>query len=329
MKTARNAGISRRPLGAENRPMTAIVPPEGVPLHFEIAGLGGRLAAQIVDILITVGLAVAVILLIALLQMRFGSSLLAIGALLLFVVRAPYYVATELLWNGQTIGKRICALRVISGNGRSLSAHQVVARNLMKEMEVFLPGTYVLVASNLGAIADSLILAWIVVLIAVPVLNRRHQRIGDIIAETIVIHQPRKMLEPDLAAAASVPTRQRFVFLPHQLEHYGAFELQVLERILQGGGRVWNAAEDRRKEINLSIIFDRVRAKIGYGDRVGSREKEAFLRAFYVAQRAHLEQRQLFGDVRADKFHKERKAGAETERATVSAENGRDHTTRP
>ena len=36
-------------------------------------------------------------------------------------------------------------------------------------------------------------------------------------------------------------------------------------------------------------------------------EREAFLRAFYVAQRAHLEQRRLFGDVRADKFHKESK----------------------
>jgi len=37
MKPARSAAIGRKPLGAETRPMTAIVPPEGVPLHFEIA----------------------------------------------------------------------------------------------------------------------------------------------------------------------------------------------------------------------------------------------------------------------------------------------------
>src|SRR5439155_8914270 len=131
--------------------------------------------------------------------------------------------------NGQTVGKRICALRVVSGNGRSLSAHQVVARNLMKEMEVFLPGTYALIATDSGAVEGWLVLAWIAGLIAVPLFTKRRQRVGDIIAETIVVHQPRKLLEPDLAAAATMPAGQRFVFLPNQLEHYGAYELQVLE----------------------------------------------------------------------------------------------------
>ena len=177
----------------------------------------------------------------------------------------------------------------------------------MKEMEVFLPGTYLLTAADLGVVEGSLLLAWIAALIAVPVFHRRRQRVGDIVAGTIVVLQPRRLLEPDLAAATPAQADQRFVFLPHQLEHYGAYELQVLEEVLQGAGRLRNAAAHAQNEANIATIFDRVRAKIGYSDRVNRFEQEAFLRAFYVAQRAHLEQRRLFGDIRADKFHKEGK----------------------
>ena len=115
MKRAPADAGRRGQIGSDQPRNAEIIPPEGVPLHFEIAGLGGRLAAQLIDIVITVGLAVAIILLIILIfQSGAGASLLAIAAFLFFLVRAPYYVAAELLWNGQTIGKRICALRVIS-----------------------------------------------------------------------------------------------------------------------------------------------------------------------------------------------------------------------
>jgi uncharacterized RDD family membrane protein YckC len=300
-----SAPARNRPLGSDRRRLAEILPPEGVPLHFEIAGLGARLAAQLIDIVITLGVAGAIILLVFLVQLGASSSLVVIAALLFFFVRVPYYVATELLWNGQTIGKRICALRVISGSGRSLSAHQVVARNLMKEMEVFLPGMYLFVAANLGIIESVLVCAWVAALIAVPVFNKRRQRVGDIVAETIVIHQPPSMLEPDLAAATPATFGHRFVFLPHQLEHYGAFELQVLEKLLHGGERARNAAEHARNQANLAIVTDRIRGKIGYSERIDPVEREAFLHAFYVAQRAHLEQRRLFGDARADKFHRQ------------------------
>ena len=60
-----------------------------------------------------------------------------------------------------------------------------------------------------------------------------------------------------------------------------------------------------RREATLTAIIDRIRAKIDYGEPVRPDEAEAFLRAFYNAQRAHLEQRQLFGDKRADKHHAE------------------------
>src|SRR5207245_11577534 len=69
MKAALKASSRRMPLGSDRRRLAEIVPPEGVPLHFEVAGLGGRLAAQLIDIVITLGLAVAIVLLILLVRL--------------------------------------------------------------------------------------------------------------------------------------------------------------------------------------------------------------------------------------------------------------------
>ena len=69
----------------------------------------------------------------------------------------------------------------VAADGSGLTAHAVVVRNLMKEVEVFAPGTWLLAGG--GDLVSSLaVLAWIGVLLAVPLFNRRRQRIGDIIA---------------------------------------------------------------------------------------------------------------------------------------------------
>ena len=97
MKRARPIAAWRDPRRADRRRTAEIIPPEGVPLHFEIAGLGARLAAQLIDILITVGMALAIVVLLLLVRLNAGAGLFAVAALLFFLVRVPYYVATELL----------------------------------------------------------------------------------------------------------------------------------------------------------------------------------------------------------------------------------------
>lgn len=95
--------------------------------------------------------------------------------------RAPYYVAAELLWNGQTLGRRAVGLRVVSADGRSLRA----VRNIMREFGVFVPGAALFVAPLLSRRQYVLLLAWRPVLLAVPLCNRRRQRLGDMIAGTL------------------------------------------------------------------------------------------------------------------------------------------------
>lgn len=297
----------RRKTRAKPGPLTKsrnmLLPPEGVPLHFEVAGVGARIGAQMIDILITVLAAVAVVLILSELQLAQNQTLDAVFLLLFFLGRIPYYVATELLWNGQTLGKRMLKLKVVSANGRSLTAQSLVVRNLMKEAEVFLPGTLIFTLDANRPIASAIGLAWIIGTLAVPLLNKRRQRLGDIIAGTYVIHLPEPILLPDLSQAhvASKKSKEDFAFLPHHLDHYGAYELQTLEDLLRIRPKDTSAATQTRRQQTLAAVVEQIRKKIDYAERVPEDTYEHFLRAFYNAQRRHLEQRQLFGDKRADK----------------------------
>lgn len=291
---------------AATRGRYTLIPPEGVPLHFQIAGIGARFGAQITDLLITGIFVVALIILLSFGLDAPSELVQSVAVLAFFLIRTPYYALFELLWNGATLGKRMMRIRVVSADGRALTAHAVVVRNLMKEAEVFVPGAMIFAASGMDVWLRLIVAVWILVCLLTPMLNQRRQRLGDIIAGTIVIQRPIALLTPDLAAKPAEQKQGAFVFLPHQLEHYGDFELQSLEALLQAAPPTSAPAPLRHRHTEtLNAVTARIRAKIDYGDAVKDSEAAAFLRAFYNAQRAHLEQRRLFGDKRADKFHKE------------------------
>ena len=122
-------------------------------------------------------------------------------------------------------------------------------------------------------------------------------------AGTHVIHLPVPILLKDMAGEAPLPTDtgQKFIFLAHQLDHYGAFELQTLESLLRGQSMPAESSAAAARNATLAAIVEKIRNKIGYADPVPQADRLRFLQAFYNAQRKHLEQRQLFGDRRANK----------------------------
>ncbi len=303
----KNAG--RR--GAIDRvPVDRILPPEGVPLTLRVAGIGVRLGAQITDVLLTVAGAVAAFILVTALGVVGPEGAFAIAMLLFFAIRVPYYVLAELIWNGQTLGKRMMKIKVVSHDGGPLTTHAIVLRNLMKEAEVFLPMTLILMLDGEAPVEALLGLAWILICLLVPLMNRYRMRLGDLMAGTHVIHLPVPILLKDLAVARlpGSANEERFTFLPHQLDHYGAFELQTLETLLRvetGANGPWDAGANGATK---AAIVERIRRKIGYSNPVAPADHGAFLWAFYNAQRQHLEQRQLFGDRREDKHFAEQEA---------------------
>ncbi|MEM0949395.1 MAG: RDD family protein [Pseudomonadota bacterium] len=279
-----------------------ITSPEGVPIPFRVAGLPVRFGAQLLDLVLTM-LFLGALVLCCVLIFGFAPWQMSLFVLGFFVCRIPYYIFTELIWNGATLGKRMLGVRVVSQTGGTLSVHSVVARNLMKEAEVFLPLGLIFVAAEGDGLQSALAGMWCLICLAIPMFSKTRQRLGDMIAGTIVIHQPDAVLLPDAARLGDATQSGRFAFSDDQLEHYGAYELQTLEGVLQ---RLSLRRQRRRRKMrdpDLEGVVNAIRNKIGYGDPVPSVDHEAFLADFYAAQRKHLETRQLFGDRRIDKYH--------------------------
>jgi uncharacterized RDD family membrane protein YckC len=296
---------ARRMKPKDKRLIENFLPPEGVPIKFRVASLGARFGAQMLDILLTVLFVSALLFALGLTNLFSGEALLALFTLLFFALRVPYYVITEILWNGQTLGKKLLGIRVISGDGRSLSPHAVTVRNLMKEMEIFVPGVYLFAAPALSWQEQLLVVIWIMILLAVPLLNRRRQRLGDIIANTYVVEIPKPVLLPDLASAPQTEALAEYSFMPHHLDHYGRFELQTLETLLQVDTSRMDSRAQYRHRATLQKVTASIVKRIEFTDTIPKGDERSFLETFYRTQRAYLENRKLFGDAREDKFHRE------------------------
>jgi uncharacterized RDD family membrane protein YckC len=308
-----------------------LLTPEGIPISFTLASVGDRAAALLLDMVI-IFVSIALLSLIA--NQAFGATwdqdswLRPFVIILAFLIVNFYFAFFEVRWQGATPGKRKLGLRVIDAKGGQLEASSVLARNLMRELEVWMPVRFLLGGTELWPDAPGwarlAATVWTVVFLLLPVFNRDKLRAGDMIGGTRVVMQPKTMLAPDLAdttvsghalfippaitaanvaagvAAAMQPAPRKqpmFAFTDAQLGVYGEYELQVLEGVLRD---TTGASRDQ----TLAVVADKIQAKIHYEPRVQFGHEERFLREFYAAQRAHLEKRMLFGKRKADKYKK-------------------------
>lgn len=269
-------------------------PPESVPITFRLSSLGARIGAQSLDLMITYGGVLVLIFLLAWLGVFSWNGLITFYALITFFMRVPYYVLSELVWNGRTLGKRITGVRVISLDGRSLTPHQIVARNVMKEVEVFLPMATLSGAAEMGWVMGLTLSAWMIGTLLVPVFSKLNQRLGDMVAGTVVVDNPKLQLLPDLSAQTAL---RGYEFRAEHLGIYGRYELQTLEAILRDPPK---SPEMRQR---VSEVAQMIRRRIGYDEEVSTAREWDFLLEFYRQQREFLESRNLFGDTRENKFH--------------------------
>ena len=144
-----------------------ILTPERAVLTYRLAGVGSRALAQLLDILILVG---------TMLLLGFGLSFLAfvdaaistgLFMFLLFLLPILYFVLSEGLGNGQTIGKRTLGIRVRMADGTPVGLEGAILRNLLRPADL-LPGPYLVGLASIF-------------------LSARAQRLGDHVAGTVVV----------------------------------------------------------------------------------------------------------------------------------------------
>lgn len=166
-----------------------VATPERVSFDYQVAGLGTRAIAQILDLLIIAAILVAVAFAAGAFAVV-GSNTVAslVGLLGSFVAIFGYFWVSEALWSGQTIGKRVFHLRAVGDRGEPMTFGQAGIRNVVRIVD-FLPYAY-----GVG----------MVVLFA----NGRGKRLGDLAAGTVVVKDSESIALWQLrgAAAASAST---------------------------------------------------------------------------------------------------------------------------
>ena len=284
-----------------------MITPEGIALPLTLASRGTRFGALLLDLTI-IGLLILVTTL-GLLFMAGGTldsiennstaagrvlqffAVLWIAAMFLF--RNAYFLFFELGPRGATLGKRITGIRIAARDGGRLSAEMVIARNLLRDIELFLPLVFLRSASgggDMGA-ASLAAAAWFLVFALFPCFNKDRLRAGDLIAGTWVVEAPKRKLEATMSlVAAPAVTDHAYKFGDAELAPYGEYELQTLERVLREG----------RTEA-LTSVAEAICTKIGWTPP-GPGHERAFLEAYYTQLRAHLETGMRFGTRKADKF---------------------------
>ncbi len=164
----------------------SVLTPERVTLEYGIAGIGSRGAAVVVDTLLQIfALCVVAAGMFGLAVAEEATRILTSGAgtaptvfrgiiiglffLALFLITSGYFIVFEIVWSGQTPGKRLLGLRVIRESGYPIRPVDAVIRNLVRMVD-WLPVIY-----GTGVL--------------VMLLNRRSKRLGDFASGTIVVRE--------------------------------------------------------------------------------------------------------------------------------------------
>ena len=159
-----------------------IATPEGVTFSLPLAGPFTRSIAFFVDLAAMSAAWNIIMIFVQPMFILLQDLGIGLGILLQFAFVETSRMFMELLWGGQTIGKKLMGLRVMDERGLKLQPFQVVVRNLLRWVDM-LPAFY-----GLGGV--------------IALFSARSQRLGDLAAGTVVVRSV-KVTPPDVAALLS------------------------------------------------------------------------------------------------------------------------------
>lgn len=256
--------------------------PELVSIEMPLAGIGSRFIAILIDYLIWAGIVVLLVIAGTIIVPSLAivgriPANWAIGILLLtfFLLHWGYFALFEALGNGRTPGKRAARIRVIHRSGRAVSFVEALARNLVRFVD-YLPSLY----------AVGLISIF---------LSRQNQRLGDLVAGTLVVRDreietphwgemgSRTITAPSFADAPAEPAGTHRIFAPPHLRL--SLSPQAVARLSSADLEVLEGFFSRRLDMDLGTraalaerIASALRAKSGLDTPEGA-TVETFLEA--------------------------------------------------
>lgn len=158
-----------------------VLTPEYVEFRFTLAGLYSRFLAWLVDALIVLTIAAVVLFVLGYALGGVPNLAGALFVVIYFLVDWGYGMALETAWSGQTVGKRLMSLRVIQESGVRIGFYHAALRNLARPVDR-LPMMYLVGGTT-------------------ALLSGSHQRLGDMLAGTIVVRERRLKVPSALGIA--------------------------------------------------------------------------------------------------------------------------------
>lgn len=159
-----------------------VLTPEYVEFRFTLAGLYSRFLAWLLDSLIIVAGTLLALMGLNMVMVGLSGFATALGIVVYFLLDWGYGIALETAWSGQTVGKRVLGLRVIQRSGVRIGFYHAALRNLARPVDR-LPLFYLV--GGLTAL-----------------LNDSHQRLGDMLAGTLVVRERRLKVPAALGTAS-------------------------------------------------------------------------------------------------------------------------------
>lgn len=191
--------------------------PEGLALDLRCAGVVPRALAWALDVAIRGMVAMTLLTGIGLL----GPSGAGIGLIVIFAIYWGYMVVFEVLWDGQTPGKRALGLRVANDNGTPVTWLPSIVRNLMRTVDM-MPVLY-----GFG--------------VATSFIDPYGRRLGDLVAGTVVVY-----VDPPPEPHAAPPVEATAPRLPLRPEEQRA--------IVSFAERSWRMTPERQDELASLLV---------------------------------------------------------------------------
>ncbi|HEX4032372.1 MAG TPA: RDD family protein [Terracidiphilus sp.] len=216
--------------------------PELVSIEMPIAGIGSRFIAILVDSLIWAAAVVILIILAIILVASVHTMgrvsenwVLGIALLIFFLLQWGYFALFEAFNNGRTPGKHAARIHVIHRSGRAISFIEALARNLLRVID-YLPGFYAV-----GIVAIF--------------LSRQNQRLGDMVAGTLVVRD-RAIESPhwgELGSGAIAASTFAPTFSPNAAPHLSVqLPASHVARLSVGDLEVLEGFFSRRLDMDLA-----------------------------------------------------------------------------
>jgi uncharacterized RDD family membrane protein YckC len=178
-----------------------VVTPENIAFQYQVAGPFRRLPAFLIDLAIRAAFFFALLIVVlfvasmsAFAGMQMGIAVLASLFLAWFVLQWFYGGLFETYMNGQTPGKWVMGIRVLTVSGQPINGLQAVMRNILRMVDFMPPMALPFFAEAMDEPMQLMVIPTFMIGLVAMLMNRRFQRLGDIVCGTMVVIEEKSWL---------------------------------------------------------------------------------------------------------------------------------------